>query len=307
MRANMNNETERPSIEFDGRRYVRRGGAWYDALSHMKAPAHISQKIDTNAKENPTFWEQCRDQDFSDDPKNRGRIRFSAAEMIDLGLVDDLQPSAGQPRPSENRTRRARVGENVNMSFRNKARELVVRCDIEPGWHETASGWVFQESDRVELPSGHRLRVSAKFVEHTFGQWQRRTTYDGAPRRTEAASLDELPPSFTRAESEITGNIRLAVDGSAATFVIKWLDATDELNAALPWRQVGRDWVFKDYLSGLYEQAVRLNDERSAVARPFYIEIEAVLHEPQGAAPAPEYAERTPFASGGLPSLGKRR
>jgi hypothetical protein len=151
------------------------------------------------------------------------------------------------------------------------------------------------------------MRVSAKIVEHTFGQWRRRTTYDNSRRPSEVASLDELHPSFSKAEREIGRDIRLTVDESTATFVIKWLDADGQLNAELPWKQVGRDWAFKGYFSGLYEQPIRLNDERSAVARPFYIEIEAVLHEPQQAVPVAEYAERTPFASGGLPSLGKRR
>lgn len=304
----MDNENERPCIEFDGRSYQRRLRAWYDQITHMKANVHLSQRIDARAKEDAALWKQCRHQDFSDDPKNRGRVLIELSDTFDVDPVDhSQQPTVLPPRPAATRTRRSRVGENVKVSFRNKGRELVVRCDIEPGWHETASGWVFQESDKVELPSGHPLRVSAKFVEHAFSQWHRRTTYDGAPRPTELASLDELHPSFSKAECEISRDIRLTVDESTATFVIKWLDADGQLNAELPWKQVGRDWVFKGYFTGLYEQPIRLNDERSAVARPFFIEIEGVLHEPQRAVPVPEYAERTPFASGGLPSLGKRR
>jgi hypothetical protein len=90
----MSNETVHPSIEFEGRRYVRRAGAWYDSLSHMKAPAHVSQRIDTNAKGDPAFWEQCRGQDFSDDPKNRGRIRISIPQLIDLDPFTKLGQTA---------------------------------------------------------------------------------------------------------------------------------------------------------------------------------------------------------------------
>ena len=306
----MPNETERPCIEFDGRRYQRRQGVWYDQLTYMKANVHLSQRIDTCAKDDAALWKQCRHQDFSDDPKKRGRVLIELSDVFDVDPAADSQPTVPHPRSAATRTRRSRVGENVKISFRNRGRELVVRCDIEPGWHETASGWVFQESDRVELPSGHPLRVSTKFVEHTFGQWHRRTTYDGATARTgldQEGPLDELHPSFTQAECEISQNIRFKVEGSTCNFVINWLDTNDEVNGALPWKRVGRDWVFKDYFSGLYEQPIRLNDERLAVARPSYIEIEAVLHEPRQTSPAPEFAERTPFASGGLPSLGKKR
>jgi hypothetical protein len=306
----MDNENERPCIEFDGRRYRRHLGAWYDQLTHMKANVHLSQRIDARAKEDTALWKQCRHQDFSDNPKNRGRVLMELSDIFDVDPVDDSQPTVPHPRPAATHTRRSRVGENVKVGFRNRSRELVVRCDIEPGWHETASGWVFQESDKVELPSGHPLRVSAKFVEHAFGQWHRRSTYDGATAVTapdHQGPLDALHPTFTQSEREISQNIRLKVEGSTCNFIINWLDTDDELNGALPWKRVGRDWVFKDYFSGLYEQPIRLNGERLAVARPFYIEIEVVLHEPRQTNPAPEYAERTPFASGGLPSLGKRR
>lgn len=207
----MGNETERPFIEFEGRRYQRRQGAWCDKLTHMKANVHLSQRIDTRVKEDATLWKQCRHQDFSDDPKNRGRVLIEVSEFFDVDPAADSQPTVSHPRPAANRTRRSRIGENVKISFRNRGRKLVVHCDIEPGWHETAGGRVFQESDRVELPLGHPLRVSTKFVEHTFGQWHRQTTYDRAPARTgleQRASLDELHPSFTQAEYEINRNIR---------------------------------------------------------------------------------------------------
>jgi len=264
----MRSETERPSVEFEGRRYQRRQGAWYDQLTHMKANVHLSQRIDTCAKDDASLGKRCRSQDFSDDPKNRGRVLIELSDIFDVEPADS-EPPVPHPRPAATRTRRSRIGENVKISFRNRGRELVVRSDIEPGWHETASAWVFQESDRVELPSGHPLRVSTKFVEHTFGQWHRRTTYDSATARNvldQRACLDGLHPSFTQAEYEISQNIRLRVEGATSTFIINLLDTDDELNGTLPWRRVGCDWGFKDYFSGLYEQPIRLNDARQAVA-----------------------------------------
>ena len=136
----MSDETEHPSIEFEGRRYERRQGVWYDALTHMKAPAHLSQRIDTSAKRDPALWERCHQQDFSDDPKTRGRVLIDVSELIDLGLFPDSEPHGSKPRSAPNRTRRARIGENVKISFKNIGRDQVVHCDLEPGWHETGSG-----------------------------------------------------------------------------------------------------------------------------------------------------------------------
>lgn len=275
----------------------------------MRAAIQLSQRIDTSAKRDPDLWARCSKHDFSDNPKNRGRVLVDVAEFIDLVPSRGSEPRVAQPRPAPIRTRRSRVGENVRVGFKNMGRDLVVRCDIEPGWHETANGWVFQESDRVDLPSGHPLRLSAKIVEHTFGQWRRRTAFDGAVARAaeHGSSLEELFPSFIQAEYPISQSVQLVVDSGTCTFIIKWLDSGGDLNDTLPWKQVGRDWVFKDFHSGLYEQPIRLDDGRSSVARPFYIEVEAALHEPPQPTLAPEYAEKTPFASGGLPSLGKRR
>ena len=190
-------------------------------------------------------------------------------------------------------------------------RELVVHCDIEPGWHETSSGWVFQESDRLDLPSCHPLRVSAKVIEHSFGQWRRRTGYGTAPvgsRTQQSGSLEEMCPSFSASEYELTPDIRLVLDGEVSAFVIKWLnDNGDDVNPRLPWRRAGHDWAFKAYHSGVYELPICSPEGKSHTARPFYIEIEAVLHEPPRPQPPPEYTEPTPFAPGGLPSLGKKR
>ena len=138
--ATMGNETERPSIEFEGRRYQRRQGAWYDEITHMKANVHLSQRIDTSVKDDAAFWKQRRHQDFSDDPKNRGRVLIELSEIFDVDPAADSQPTVSHPRPAANRTRRSRIGQNVKINFRNRGRELVVRCDIEPGWHETGSG-----------------------------------------------------------------------------------------------------------------------------------------------------------------------
>ena len=306
----MHDETERPSIEFEGRRYVRRNGAWVDERAHIKANVNVSQRIDTSARKDSSFWERCCNQDFDDDPKNRGRLRIKLPVGFFGGSLDDAAGTNPAPRPTGGSKRRARVGENVKMSFKNRGRDLVVRCDIEPGWHETTSGWVFQESDRLELPSGHPLRASAKFAEHTFGQWGRRTSFGAEPsevRLADTASLDETVPTFGSAEYELTNGIRLLLDGTVATFSIELLDAAGELNDALPWKQVKRDWVVKSYESGVYEVPIRMRESRSSLARPFYIEIEVVLHEPPHPEHPPEYAERTRFASGGLPSLGKRR
>jgi hypothetical protein len=87
--------------------------------------------------------------------------------------------------------------------------------------------------------------------------------------------------------------------------IVKWIDSDGDLNGTLPWKRAGRDWVFKGFHSGLYEQPIRLDDGPSSLARPFYIEIGAVLHEPPQPNLAPEYAEKTPFASGRVAELGQ--
>src|SRR3989442_539236 len=99
----MSNETDRPSIQFEGQRYERRQGVWYDAITHMKAPAHVSQKIDTSAKKESTLWERCHHQDFADDPKNKGRVLIDVSELVDIDLFPDSEPQDSQPRPAPNR------------------------------------------------------------------------------------------------------------------------------------------------------------------------------------------------------------
>jgi hypothetical protein len=69
----MTDETERSSIEFDGKRYERRDAVWFDVLTHLKAAVYLSQRIDISAKKDRTLWERCNVQDFADDPKNRSR------------------------------------------------------------------------------------------------------------------------------------------------------------------------------------------------------------------------------------------
>ena len=70
----MTDETERPSIEFDGTRYERQRGSWIEVRTQMKASVYLSQKIDIRARMDPAFWDRCCDQDFADDPKNSGKI-----------------------------------------------------------------------------------------------------------------------------------------------------------------------------------------------------------------------------------------
>ena len=307
----MTDDIERPSIEFEGKRYERRDGMWFGVLTHMKAAVYLSQRIDVSAKIDQTLWERCNDQDFADDPKNRsrGRVLAKGLGISPDELFGESETQPIQTRPAGGRIRRSRIGENVRVSFRNKDRELVVHCDIEAGWRETGNGWVFQESDRVDFVD-QRLRISAKFAEHTLPQWYpRKITLDSPvaeSRSLKGVAVDDTCPSFRPEEHILAEDIRLLIDGSTGTFAIRLLDGDGKLNPALQWRPVRRHWRFKSS-SVVYETPIRMEDVQFYVSRPFSIEIEGVLRELPHPTLPPEYAEKTPFASGGLPSLGKRR
>ena len=112
----MTDETERPSFEFEGKRYERRSGDWFDVLTHMKAPAQVSRRIDGAIKNDRMLWERCGHQDFTDDPKNRGRMLLKRSDIVGDDLPNDFEEHPFQASPARAESgpkRRSRIGENV--------------------------------------------------------------------------------------------------------------------------------------------------------------------------------------------------
>src|SRR5262245_47581454 len=91
---------DRPIIEHEGRRYERRAGTWHDVATHMRVPVADARRLDARARSIPALWDACTDQDWHDDPRNRGKVLISRTKLAELGLDDEWLSMAAPAQPT---------------------------------------------------------------------------------------------------------------------------------------------------------------------------------------------------------------
>ena len=306
---------ERLTLEHGGQRYQRQSGAWLDR--GLIVARELSLQLDAKAKADPDFWEKCTDQDFDDDPKNRGKWREhlskeESAELFPSATWDSQHsvPASPQPVPgyqSSSPRRRKRDSDHLKCDFKGD-REVMLRCDIDGGWRPTQRAWYFNASAPIQLRWDHVLRATATIREDTSGQWNRRNSDVGTWREPsdETANLDGTPPQFSHLDN-IRGPIGYVLEGASCTFVLQLFDNARELNKDLPWNYDGKRWNFRFVDYGVYEIPIRSHGLSVSQSRAFKMDLHCVLRPPPRAKLQPEYEYDTPMPSAGLPSLGKRR
>ena len=278
-------------------------------------PISLGRQLDAQAQLDSELWELCQQQDFDDNPRSRG-VRIRPGSPLSDALLDEFggpearqvsrRPSLGHQSSGSRRARRHTTF--VNDSWASDG-VLTLTSDIEQGWRETKTTWCFRESTRVELPAEYSLRVTVEILEDRWGQWRRQCAPHALDTRQNPEgieSIDSLYPSFSPSEKQ-HGEVRIQLDGPTCIVTVSVLDKNRELNNQLPWQRVDAHWQFRWCDGGHYERPVRPQPEQVCTSRPFQFQLTAVLHDPPRPARDVEYEYDTPFASAGLPSLGKRR
>jgi hypothetical protein len=102
-------------------------------------------------------------------------------------------------------------------------------------------------------------------------------------------------------------SIEYVLQGSKCDFSLTLLTTEGELNADLPWFQEQEQWRFRFCAYSVYERPIKLTDHQACIARPFRLDLEAVLEVPPRIGVPDKYEYDTPFPSAGLPGLSKRR
>lgn len=187
--------SDRPTFHFNDRLYTRMNGVWFDP-AQLRAPLSVSRRIDLLARADSGLWERCQQQDFDDNPKNRGvRVTsLNAAKYHDL--LTDLQQPKAQPKAvpvamSVPRTRRQKGSGLVKATW--CADDLEVRFDIEAGWRQTKQ-WCFRDSDHAELPANHKLRVTVEVIEDRWTGFRHQSANSGHGRTLEHQVVAQAQP-----------------------------------------------------------------------------------------------------------------
>ncbi len=290
----------RPTLELHGQTYSRQNGAWVGSTTHLAASVAVSIELDRLAKRDSEFWDRCREQDHRDDPRRKGvRIRsiFKQPDTVEL-----------TPVPSSQTPKRRRQVTHHGLDYRfTYQRKLVLTCDIEAGWRETATGWRFAASNKVELPAGWVLHCSVTIAEDTYN-WERRVTSDPDAVKAALITTDLVSPcpDFVKWEGA-DGVSTCCLDENECVFLVPLLDEDVDLNSELRWTRSGGVWAvcFADFV--VYDRPRRVPDSGHCTSRPFRLKLDGTLHPPRPEAAKPTYVRDTPMPSAGLPSLGKRR
>jgi len=272
---------ERPTLEYDGKRYRRQAGKWLDG--YMAVHLTLSQRLDAKAKEDPTFWDGCQEQDREDDPKNRNVVYLEDFTLFSEPIAEDfpskaVQPVAGYQSSGLGRGPRHRFG--LTSQFK-KDRALELKCDIEQGWRQTDRTWCFRASDTIPLPGERELRITVAIIEDTRGQSRRQTTADisvSVEASESYSSIESVPPKFLSVE-RTSRAIRCVLDEHRCMVLIELFDGQGNMNNSLPWepdsdssRLSWSEYVF-------YERPFNLRGTSSCVSRPFRVDLDARIHD----------------------------
>jgi len=288
--------TERPYFVKDGKRYLRRSGAWIDAQTQLTVPATLMTTLDKLARADPVLWKRCCEQDWSDAPPRRRRFGLDS----EFNLVHRVDPPR---RPSP--TGGTRPGPARLVHRFSEKRELVLSCEIQSTWRRTETAWRVGESTVIELPRGYALRVSLGISEVQWSQWQRKYYGDWNSFDERERQVDKIVPEFAPGKAEL-GVVHYQIDGQYCEWRVPLLTPDGELNDAVAWRFRGRSWRFK-YGDYRYERPVAVGDKSRTIQRAFQAQLEGVLNPPARPTRAPIVEYDLPLPSAGLPSLGKRR
>ena len=288
---------DRPLLEFEGCRYHRFGGDWADPRTNMRPPKALSLRLDAEAQRRG-LWLPCLNQDEQDSPS--GRITSELSDVTDA----DQQPNPGPPTkgrgaPSQWRNDGAY---GLNLKFINGAKKLSIACDFERGWQDAGKAWLYNCSDRIDLPSDRVLRISVILSEEV---WQNRKWSgpgDGAAAAVPFATNPRYPEfdPFDFGSSGIQGRL----NGKTCEIVIAVLADKERLNPDLTWDVGGA--TFEISQSDVYERALCWDHTGTTVARPFQLRLRGTIEPTKRPPIGPEYEHDTPMASAGLPGQGKR-
>lgn len=298
---------DRVALTLEGRRYVRQNSVWVCEATNLKAASNVATQLDALAR-STGIWEGRLAQDAADAPRGRRRHGISFREEEDGTWVR----VAPVPAPPRQPTRRRRGDHPAEMSatFNKNGHGLVLSCDFERGWRETAK-WLFCASDSVTLPGDNRrLRLTVTLLEDVRSPGAVRRWFDCGSQlfgtAVELAALSSRTPAFADSERQV-GSIRYILKGASCNFVVPLLDEENKLNCELPWfnERGCKRFSLREY--GIYEQPVGVHGHQMCVARPFQLELDgALLPAPRSEVPD-EFEYDTPMPSAGLPGLSKRR
>jgi hypothetical protein len=292
--------TDRPVIEHGGRRYLRHGRTWVDTSTNLTVVAGVSHQLDSKARTDPAFWNRCRQRDFADDPRNRGKTLWIPAHDRPQAPIS----RAAIVGHGSLKHRRRRREDFIKWSL--KRGEVTLTCDVGGGWRPTERSWCFRESAKILLPSDTALRVTIGIVEDTWGQSRRSFPSDSTDVRDAAdEGFESTPPHFDRTETTVDGMVFVALD-AVCSFEIPLLDEDGQVRGELlPWARGSDHWSCRWTVPEFWERPSR--HQGVCMSRPFRAEVEGVLRGPQRLPIGAQYERDTPFPSAGLPSLGKRK
>lgn len=299
--------SDRPSVEFDGFRYQRDKGTWVRLDTRLQVPLSLKRQLDDRAQLDAALWERCEQQDFDDKPRNQGSRIGADSPLHDFFQTDSPAPTSPRPQPGyQSRHTAPRRTGGVDWRWSGNGRVVTLTSDIESGWRETDSAWCLRESAQVILPNDYSLRVTVEIMEDRSGRWRRRMGSVLNVREVHGEPIDCVHPTFESARAEQL-NIALLLDRGVCEVGVTLLDERRELNRQLPWHRKDNHCTFRWFGGVHYECPLREVSAQHSISRPFQVQLSAVLHEPPAAPIEPVYERDTPFASAGLPTLGKKR
>jgi len=183
-------------------------------------------------------------------------------------------------------------------------------ADLGVGWRPTETGWLFGGTATAELRNGFSLRLRLTLDEDPWNSHRWTGSATEIPTRVPTADVtedDEVHPEFSPLDLEQHG-IHLSLEGSRCELTVPVLcGEARELSPELPWQEFGRGWEFTFTAADLREIPFRAPGSGLCVSRPFRLEFSVRLQEPPREPLAPTREYDTPYASAGLPSLGRRR
>lgn len=208
----------------------------------------------------------------------------------------------------------------VEVAYVEHPRRLRIRADPAADWRRRRKGYSFSHQVSATLPGGDRLRVQVSLLPRRDGRLSDPTNH---------GAVSETLPPLRSCEFTLEG-LHVVVQHQTIECSVQLLNSDGcRVNGSLPWRHTrsGRlrvHWYtyldFEEVDGAEQGFATRtvptlLVDEASATRGPdvtvpaFRAELQVLLVVQPGPTHHPDtYSElRSPFASAGLPSLGRRR
>jgi hypothetical protein len=289
---------ERPTLQFEGKLYVRRSGTWVEAKTHMSVPKKLASALDSRARVDAALWDHCRTQDVEDAPA--GRRSFSLNH--DGEMTERAVPLPDRSRPVT--AKRATPGPDLLSVRFDREGRAVLSCDLEPCWRRTEAAWRVRESTKVPLDGGCTVRFGVEVFEIQWLHWQRRWSGNWSSLGERLDEFDARIPQFAGPERQCR-EASLRLNGRQCEWLLP-LFTRGQLNRTLSWRHYQGSWQLR-YAEQVYEERTVLEDLSCTLQRVFNVVLFLVLRQEPNAPIDPVREWDLPFPSAGLPTLGKRR